>query len=73
MRVSGIILLSHFTFLSNIVEFKQLNKHMMKFTVVYIGATFIVFFFFPPLVCRFILGVLDNVITPRLCEFLVTY
>lgn len=45
MRVSGIILLSHFTFLSNIVEFKQLNKHMMKFTVVYIGATFIVFFF----------------------------
>lgn len=47
VRVSGIILLSHFTFLSNIVEFKQLNKHMMKFTVVYIGATFIVFFFFP--------------------------
>lgn len=44
MRVSGIILLSHFTFLSNLVEFKQLNKHMMKFAVVYIGATFIVFF-----------------------------
>lgn len=44
---------------------------MMKFAVVYIGATFIVFFF-PPLVCRFILGVLGNVITPRLCEFLVT-
>lgn len=43
----------------------------MKFAVVYIGDTFIVFFF-PPLVCRFILGVLGNVITPRLCEFLVT-
>ena len=70
MRVSGIILLSHFTFLSNIVEFKQLNKHMMKFAVVYIGATFIVFFFFP--FSLQILGVLDNVITPRLCEFLVT-